>query len=92
MDAKRKAKSIDDNWVLAREMDILTLPIVRADPKPRTIHTVELAPNPLATATILEGMKRLEMNFLQTTNPLQNMIMQMERNQQHNMFPPRNGY
>jgi hypothetical protein len=32
------------------------------------------------------------MNFLQTVNALHNRIVQMERNQQHNRFPPRNGY
>jgi hypothetical protein len=79
MDAKRKSKSIDDNWVLVGKPNILTPPRARADPKPRTVHTVEPDPDP--PTAILEGMKRLETNFLQTTNVLQNRIVQMERNQ-----------
>jgi hypothetical protein len=41
MDAKRKSKSIDDNWVLSGKPDILTPPRARANPKPRTIHTAK---------------------------------------------------
>jgi len=68
MDAKIKDKSIDYNWVLVGNPNIITHAIARVDPKPRTIHIVELAPAPLAA--ILKGMKRLEMNFSQTTNVL----------------------
>jgi len=54
VDAKKKAKNIDDNWVLAGKPDILTPPRARVNPKSRTVHTTKPSLDPLAT--IMEGM------------------------------------
>jgi hypothetical protein len=87
---KRKAKNVDDNWVLLGKPYLLAPLRARVDPNPRNIHTIKQSPDPFIT--ILEGMKRLEMNFSQTICALQNRIVQVEINQQQNMFPLGNGY
>jgi hypothetical protein len=41
MDAKKKSKSLDDNWVWSGKLDILNPPRdPRANPKPKFVHTI----------------------------------------------------
>jgi hypothetical protein len=35
--AKKKAKSLDDNWTLSGKLDILSPPRARVDPKPKVV-------------------------------------------------------
>jgi hypothetical protein len=78
--AKKKANSLDDDWTLSWKFDILKPHRAKVDHKPKFFHF------------ILEGIKRLEENFMQMMNTLQNRFVQLETNQQHTMFPPRNVY
>jgi len=62
IDDKKKAKSLDDNWVWLGNLDILYPPKTRVDPRLKAIHTTNHAPNP--PTALLEGMRRMEENFM----------------------------
>lgn len=58
----------------------------KAETKPRTIHIVDPAPDPVTALT--KAIKRMETSFTKWNTFMQNRLIQLERAQQ-NWYPPR---
>jgi hypothetical protein len=75
MEAKKKIRVWMTIGLYQGKPDILNPPRAKDDPKPKVFHSTKPSPDPFTA--ILEGMKRLEMNFTQTMSTLQNRLVQL---------------